>query len=106
MASYLSFLLSSSLKASPPIEPDAPVKSTFFFAVSLSSSYVFILDIFRSSHGLPQSQTSKVHSLFLQAHISLLADDEVVQHLDVQRFSRFHNLLGDLDVLRAWRRVA
>ena len=31
--SYLFLLLRSSLKASPPMDPDAPVKSTFLFAI-------------------------------------------------------------------------
>ena len=43
---------------------------------------------------------------FLEADVALLADDEVVQHLDVEELACFHNLLGDLDVLGTGRGVS
>ncbi len=36
---------------------------------------------------------------FLEADVALPADDEVVEHFDVEKLACFHNLLGDLDVL-------
>ena len=36
---------------------------------------------------------------FLEAYIAMVADDKVVEHLDVEELARFHNLLRYLDIL-------
>jgi len=43
---------------------------------------------------------------FLEADVALLADNEVVEHFDVEKLACFHNLLGHLDVLGTWRGVS
>ena len=43
---------------------------------------------------------------FFKADVALPADDEVVQHFDVEQLACFHNLLSDLDVLGTGCRVS
>jgi len=43
---------------------------------------------------------------FFEADVALLADDEVVEHFDVEELACFHNLLCDLDVLGTGRGVS
>lgn len=43
---------------------------------------------------------------FFEADVALLADDEVVEHFDVEQLACFHNLLGHFDVLGTGRGVS
>jgi len=43
---------------------------------------------------------------FLEGDVALLAEDEVVEHFDVEELARFHNLLGHFDVFGAGRGVS
>ena len=39
---------------------------------------------------------------FLERHIPVVADDDVVYHLDPQQLPRFDAVAGDDDVFRRW----
>ena len=43
---------------------------------------------------------------FFEADVALLADDEVVEHFDVEELACFHNLLGECYITAkgVWRR--
>ena len=43
---------------------------------------------------------------FLEAGVAGIADDDVVEQFDVEQFAGGNKLVGDLDIFRAWSRVA